>query len=445
MARTPSDLRLAAARRAVEVLQEKTHAVAAYRDAVALHNALADAADQLAVDQTWSDATLAEAVHTRDKLIRELRLYQNNGIAESVRMAHQDLGDHYRTTGEHAESLLHYEKTREYCTTNEQALDMYLRAMEAAWDLQQYPTVLTYADKAEAILTTLVDMELAQPGRTEAWRATLANGTTSSGSAAIRALFQAGTSSSVSKPEQDKQGTYTDVLARVAALRTMAQWSQSDLRTSVPPVVCNGKNAAAYSDLIQPTLLAWYAVLSVLCAPLSVQRCEAEQLAQHAEFVHITESDPTPREVLQAYLASDFRGCLAQLEAHRLYFQLDPVLGTRTDVLLDTVAQRMLARYLTAFERTSLAALARAFPWEAPRTHALLVQSVATGAVRAQIDWQAQTVTVASPRAGERSSGWAEVVQAAQVRERMTLVQRMVQAKYVKKLTQHDCAAHDGA
>ena len=56
-------------------------------------------------------------------------------------MAHRDLGDFYRSTGDYATSLKHYTKSREFCTTSQHVLDMCLsilevRVMSLLWGLE---------------------------------------------------------------------------------------------------------------------------------------------------------------------------------------------------------------------------------------------------------------------------------------------------------------------
>jgi COP9 signalosome complex subunit 1 len=45
-------------------------------------------------------------------------------------MAHRDLGDFHRATGDHATALKHYTKSREFCASSQQVLDMCLSVLE---------------------------------------------------------------------------------------------------------------------------------------------------------------------------------------------------------------------------------------------------------------------------------------------------------------------------
>lgn len=45
-------------------------------------------------------------------------------------MAHHDLGEFYRATGDYPSSLKHHTKSREFCTTSQHVLDMCLSVLE---------------------------------------------------------------------------------------------------------------------------------------------------------------------------------------------------------------------------------------------------------------------------------------------------------------------------
>lgn len=45
-------------------------------------------------------------------------------------MGHRELGDFYRSVGEHSTALKHYTKSREFCTTSQHVLEMCLSVLE---------------------------------------------------------------------------------------------------------------------------------------------------------------------------------------------------------------------------------------------------------------------------------------------------------------------------
>ena len=60
-------------------------------------------------------------------------------------MAHRDLGDFYRSTGDYATSLKHYTKSREFCVTSQHVLDICLSILEV-WVIESTPFPILDAD-----------------------------------------------------------------------------------------------------------------------------------------------------------------------------------------------------------------------------------------------------------------------------------------------------------
>jgi hypothetical protein len=79
---------------------------------------------------TWAEATNERNSTERRKLEVELKTYTGNMIKESIRMAHRDLGTFYRATGGFDSALRHHTKSREFCTTTQNMLDMCLSVLE---------------------------------------------------------------------------------------------------------------------------------------------------------------------------------------------------------------------------------------------------------------------------------------------------------------------------
>ncbi|KAF8953325.1 26S proteasome, regulatory subunit Rpn7, partial [Flammula alnicola] len=105
----------------------------------------------------------------RTKLEVELKTYSNNMIKESIRMAHRDLGDFYRATGDYGTSLKHYTKSREFCTTSQHVLDMCMSILELLIEQRNYSHLTTYVFKADAALDAATAANTAPaPGSTGA-------------------------------------------------------------------------------------------------------------------------------------------------------------------------------------------------------------------------------------------------------------------------------------
>jgi COP9 signalosome complex subunit 1 len=81
----------------------------------------------------WIEETNERNSAERRKLEVELKTYTGNMIKESIRMAHRDLGAFYRATGSFDSALRHHTKSREFCTTTQNMLDMCLSVLEVTY------------------------------------------------------------------------------------------------------------------------------------------------------------------------------------------------------------------------------------------------------------------------------------------------------------------------
>lgn len=105
------------------------------------------------VDTAWIEEVSKKNVVERTKLEVELKTYTNNMIKESIRvraasllvssvcanatvkqMAHRDLGEHHRATGDFASALKHLTKSREFCSTTQHVLETCLSVLEVRPD-----------------------------------------------------------------------------------------------------------------------------------------------------------------------------------------------------------------------------------------------------------------------------------------------------------------------
>ena len=83
----------------------------------------------------WVEETNERNNAERRKLEVELKTYTGNMIKESIRMAYRDLSTFFRATGSFEGSLRHLTKSREYCSSTQDMLDMCLSVLEVATSL----------------------------------------------------------------------------------------------------------------------------------------------------------------------------------------------------------------------------------------------------------------------------------------------------------------------
>lgn len=67
-------------------------------------------------------------------------------------MGHRDLGDFFWRIGDYQQALKHYNKSREFCSTNQHILEYALTAIRLLLEYNDYTHISTYVYKAEATL-----------------------------------------------------------------------------------------------------------------------------------------------------------------------------------------------------------------------------------------------------------------------------------------------------
>lgn len=80
----------------------------------------------------WIEETNERNNAERRKLEVELKTYTGNMIKESIRMAYRDLSTFFRAAGSFEGSLRHLTKSREYCSSTQDMLEMCLSVLEVA-------------------------------------------------------------------------------------------------------------------------------------------------------------------------------------------------------------------------------------------------------------------------------------------------------------------------
>lgn len=65
-------------------------------------------------------------------------------------MGHRDLGDFFWSVGDYQQSLKHYNKSREFCTSSQHVLEYALTVIRLLLESNDYAHISTYVYKAEA-------------------------------------------------------------------------------------------------------------------------------------------------------------------------------------------------------------------------------------------------------------------------------------------------------
>ncbi|KIY42962.1 PCI-domain-containing protein [Fistulina hepatica ATCC 64428] len=330
---------------------------------------LPSANDLVTLDTRWADETLARNQADRTRLEVELKTYTNNMIKESIRMAHRDLADFYRSTGESALSIKHYTKSREFCVNSNHVLEMCLSVLELLIEQRNYAHVTTYVFKAEAALDAA-----AVTANASAEKSAASSGV---GNSAAFAATMKKSLNSERERVQSKLNLATGIAHlgqgyfEKAALAFLRIGSIKDLGDWVGKLVAPG-------DI---------AVYGVLCALSSYSRSALKaQILENAAFGVYMEQEPYVRELLEAYMGSTFKTVLELLDRHAARHYADMHLYPHVDALQNAIRSWAVKLYFQPFQSIRLDRMSAAFGWTVGETERHVVTLIQSGEIQARVD-----------------------------------------------------------
>ncbi|EJD01854.1 uncharacterized protein FOMMEDRAFT_87024 [Fomitiporia mediterranea MF3/22] len=337
-----------------------------YQNALNLYNtSLPEGSEGEEVDAAWLEKVVASNTSERNKLEVELKTYTSNMIKESIRMAHRDLGNFYRATGDDGAALKHYTKSREYCTASQHVLDMCLSVLELLVEQRNYAHIPTYVYKADAAL------DVATTGASN-------SGTSQPSGPTQLHRKPGGTTQSA---EREKIQTKLDVATAVSYLGqgNYERAAVTFLKLGPPKSLedWNGK-------IITPSDIAIY---GTLCALATMSRgAITAQLLDSETFANYLEYEPYVRELVNAYMGSKFRNVLELLERYSARHYLDIHLSIHIHDLTNLIRDRALVLYFQPFASVKLQKMSVAFGIPVDELEKLVVGLIQSGNIKGRVD-----------------------------------------------------------
>ncbi|TFK28247.1 G protein pathway suppressor 1 [Coprinopsis marcescibilis] len=318
--------------------------------------------DLAQLDMKWTDETTARNQADRTKLEVELKSYTNNMIKESIRMAHRDLGDFYRQLGDYASSLKHYTKSREFCTTSQHVLDMCLSILELLIEQRNYSHLTTYVFKADAAL--------------DAARATSAANNNGPAGAT-------GTQQKKKVPDRE------DVQAKLDFATALSHLGQGNYEKAAHFLLKVGdlKNLGDWiSKLVAPGDITIY---NTLCALATFPRASIKtKLLESSTFSLYMEQEPYIRELIQAYLNSNFKTVLELLSKYSTRHYVDIHLASHVHDLTNLIRNWAVVLYFQPFATIRLDRMSAAFGWTLEEVEQHVVGLIQSGDIQGRVDSQ---------------------------------------------------------
>ncbi|EPQ50766.1 PCI-domain-containing protein [Gloeophyllum trabeum ATCC 11539] len=355
----PQALQLAV--RHIQTLRDPTLypvAVAAYDQAASLSPGQLPSASEVAtINQKWVDETSAKNQSERMKLEVELKTYTNNMIKESIRMAHRDLGEFYRSVGEYGTALRHFTKSREFCTTNQHILEMCLSVLELLIEQRNYSHVPTYIFKAEAALDQAA-----------------AGGENPKGAVGTKSKATA---------EREKYQTKLDF---ALALSQLGQGMYEKAAHTFLKLGLPGKLGDWSGKLVASGDIAVY---GTLCALASMSRSAIKsRVLENETFSVYIEQEPYVRDIVDAYMSNRFKAVLDLLEKYSTRHYLDLYLSSHVHDLTNLIRNRAIVLYFQPFSSIKLERMSSVFGWTVEEVERQVVALIQSGDIQARVDSQ---------------------------------------------------------
>jgi len=318
------------------------------------------------VNQKWIDETNQKNQADRTKLEVELKTYTSNMIKESIRMAHRDLGQFYRSIGDHAAALKHFTKSREFCTTSQHVLDMCLSVLELLIEHRNYAHISTYVYKADAALDATTNLVRA-----------------STQNAGLTAPANQPSAKERVAAERDKVQTKLDVALALSHLGQGNYVKAADAFVKCGPIKGLGE---WNGTLIAPGDVAIYGALCVL-ATFSRGAIRA-QVLDNDKFGPYIEQEPYVRQLLDAYMGNRFKDVLEILDRYSTRHYIDIHLSQHVPKLVTLIRSRALVLYFQPFASIKLERMGAAFGWTVEELEEQVVALIQEGEIQARVDRQ---------------------------------------------------------
>ncbi|KAF5366148.1 hypothetical protein D9757_010959 [Collybiopsis confluens] len=331
------------------------------------------------IQSKYTEDTLKNNHAEKIKLEAELKNYSNNMIKESIRLGHRDLAEFSRSIGDYPSALKHWTKSREFCTTSQHVLDGCLSTIELLIEQRNYSHLPTYVFKAEAALEA-VSTNAVNAAKAES----AAAGVTGSRKAAATVAMT---------PDREV------MQSKLEFATALNQLSQTNYERAAYHFLRLSSGAGSggglgdwFGKLVSPGDIAIY---GSVCALASLSRSAFKaQVLENLSFGVYIEQEPHVREMIEAYMASNFKGVLETLSKYHTRHSVDIHLHPHLNALNNLTRNRLVSLYFAPFSSIKLDRMAQAFGWSVADTEEYVVGLVSSGDIRGRVDSRAKVLQV---------------------------------------------------
>ena len=285
------------------------------------------------------DDSIQSSLHLeREKKDMEFTKAKTSMVKDSIRCALNELGEFYYLTGIPHEALKHYSKSRDYCVTPAQNIEMCLNVAIITNDICDFRQMATYLAKAEAF---------AYNDRVTATKLQIAS--------ALHALHSA----------------QYEIAAR--------KFLDIDLDIG-----------NQFNRMISNIDVALY---GIVLGFYSLNRIELKKIfEEQKKFKRYIDLIPKARYLIQDFFSGEYKRFLEQMRGYLTLLRLDIHLGKHAAVFMDKMVEKIVVQYFSPYNIVDLSRMSSALGIPLDELEDLLFHLISDNILQARVDCVTQTL-----------------------------------------------------
>ncbi|ORX60362.1 PCI-domain-containing protein [Hesseltinella vesiculosa] len=315
---------------ALQYITQETHSIELYEACLEKLNLALSQRQQPAMElnRQWMETTSDNNKTRLAQLERELKTYRSNMVKESIRVAQTKLGDYYYDVGNLTEASRNFTKTREFCTTSKNMLDLCFNMIKVHMESDQHHHLASYVARAEVI------------------------------------------------PQLPDKANTMSTLRCYQAISTLFT-GDTNAFTSVGQLLTQQVTIEASAVINQVLSANDVAIYGGLCALASMDRRALQDLLNtNTQFRAFLELEPQVREIMELFQSSKYAACFTLLETLKPTWKLDMYLSPHIDSIIQHIREKAMVQYCLPYSSIDLRSMAQAFNTDVETVEEDLVQLI---------------------------------------------------------------------
>ncbi|KIH93091.1 COP9 signalosome complex subunit 1 [Sporothrix brasiliensis 5110] len=316
---------------------QKSHDVSRYKAAWGYLHLAAPDDPEFRFNKTWVERTeVANAAETK-RLEREMKVYKNNLVKESIRMGNEELGKHYEAIGDLVSANEAYNRMRPDVSTPKHIVDLGKHLVSVAMQRKEWVTVVNQLNKITGLQGT-DEEKLMQP--------------------------------------------YIKSMSGVALL---GQGHFEGAAKCFLEVDSGSASIAAVTDgFLSANDIAVYGGLLALA---TMDRTELQtKVLENSKFRVFLELEPHIRRAIAQFVNGRYAACLSILASYRPDYMLDIFLQRHVGAIYTRIRNKCITNYLIPYSCVTLESMNAAFVEPGKSIETELAAMIESGLVNARID-----------------------------------------------------------